>query len=64
MKCDMCHREFKPIGSSTLMKWFQLVHFVEFLRSERIIESDTAESLQDALQAFKNYAYDTFKEED
>jgi len=58
MKCDMCHRDFKPIGSTILMKWFQLVHFVEFLRSEEIIETQTAESMQDSLQAFKDFAYE------
>jgi hypothetical protein len=45
------------------MNWFQLVHFIRFLHTEQQIEQQTYEDMMDALQSFKNYAYDVDDEE-
>lgn len=63
MKCDSCHKTFKPFGNTILMQWFQLVHFVQFLHSEEQITLETYESMQDALSSFKDFAYEQYRKD-
>lgn len=55
IRCSECKKII--IEDTKLMDWFKLVHFVDMLRSEGIIETETANSMQDALQSFKEFAY-------
>lgn len=53
MKCDKCHRDANESINTAWMNWVKVLHFVDFLRAEDIIEPGTASEINEAMMSIK-----------